>query len=293
MTGVNKGAIRNIQLTLGRALQWAICLLHLNELPLRHLFIELDGTTKSPDEFSGPIGSQLNGAVSDWPVNRFKPIKNSNFPLLPAEVVDDLSTDRHYSYRICAAVMSGKVTTDLQLLEIGPLCHSRWLTLAARILRYYISQKAPSKLLVTLAEFCISVYFPCWFEIKKNPSFTEGSRHYYSMLLKIKRFPRREARAIALANLCQNSYYAHSDNILVAMLGDEDRSVRQQAVDHILSVRNSKAPASVEVRRFIRPVINTKASTYYEMINIADNITEEPPIIKPLTDSQVLDLIEN
>ena len=110
------------------------------------------------------------------------------------------------------------------------------------------------------------------------------------MLLKIKRFPRREARAIALANLC---HYAHSDNILVAMLGDEDRSVRQQAVGHILSVRNSKAPASVEVRRFIRPVINTKASTYYEMINIADNITEEPPIIKPLTDSQVLDLIEN
>ena len=47
MTGVNKGAIRNIELTLGRALQWAICLLHLNELPLRHLFIELDGPQRA------------------------------------------------------------------------------------------------------------------------------------------------------------------------------------------------------------------------------------------------------
>jgi len=30
--------------------------LHSNELPLRPVFLELDGTTKSPDSFLGPVG---------------------------------------------------------------------------------------------------------------------------------------------------------------------------------------------------------------------------------------------
>ena len=55
MTGVNNGAIRCMEEIIYRPFQWAICLLHLNELPLRHVFITLDGTTKSPDAFSGPM----------------------------------------------------------------------------------------------------------------------------------------------------------------------------------------------------------------------------------------------
>ena len=67
-TGHQQGAIRYLEMFLGRALQWNICLLHLNELPLRHVFIYLDGTTKSPDKFAGPIGSQLNGNVLEWDI---------------------------------------------------------------------------------------------------------------------------------------------------------------------------------------------------------------------------------
>ena len=36
MTGKNSGCIASLEALLGRPLQWAICLLHLNELPLRH-----------------------------------------------------------------------------------------------------------------------------------------------------------------------------------------------------------------------------------------------------------------
>ena len=49
MTGKHQGAIRHMEILIGRALQWIICLLHLNELPLRHVFTTLDGTTNSPD----------------------------------------------------------------------------------------------------------------------------------------------------------------------------------------------------------------------------------------------------
>ena len=62
MTGKSKGFIVSLETLIGRALQWAICLLHFNELPLRHVFQNLGGVTSGPDSFSGPFGRQLNGA---------------------------------------------------------------------------------------------------------------------------------------------------------------------------------------------------------------------------------------
>ena len=47
----------------------------------------------------------------------------------PDDVVDDLSTDQYYAYRICLAVMTGTLQPDLALLEVGPMCHARWITL--------------------------------------------------------------------------------------------------------------------------------------------------------------------
>ena len=71
-TGCNNGAMHYLELFSQRPLQWDICMLHLNELPLRHTFITLDGLTKSPDNFFGPIGSMLNSIVSQWQVVKFK-----------------------------------------------------------------------------------------------------------------------------------------------------------------------------------------------------------------------------
>ena len=66
MTGYRSGCIRILEELCGRPLTGAICLLHTNELPLRPVFMEIDGTTKSPDAFSGPIGSLLDEVVSYW-----------------------------------------------------------------------------------------------------------------------------------------------------------------------------------------------------------------------------------
>ncbi len=54
--GWKKGVIHQIELHVGRPVQWAICLLHFNELPFRYLFHHLDGVTTGPKSFSGPIG---------------------------------------------------------------------------------------------------------------------------------------------------------------------------------------------------------------------------------------------
>ena len=88
MTGKCNGCIRNLEELLNKPLQWAICLLHTNELPLRHVFTMLDGTTNSPDTFAGPIGKCLTGDVLCWPVAaNFKSISNPQFVHLPESVV--------------------------------------------------------------------------------------------------------------------------------------------------------------------------------------------------------------
>ena len=54
-----KGIIQILEGRLGRPLQWVICQLLINELPLRHLFDKLDGNTTRPNGFIGPIGKSL------------------------------------------------------------------------------------------------------------------------------------------------------------------------------------------------------------------------------------------
>ena len=131
MTGKHHGSIATLEELLQRPLQWAICLLHTNELPLRHVFKHLDGVSASPDSFSGPIGKELNGLVFDWKVVNFRPLSSIEFPYLPQEVIQNLSSDQFYAYQICRAVISGKVENDLAQLEVGGLSHARWLTLVA------------------------------------------------------------------------------------------------------------------------------------------------------------------
>ena len=136
MTGPTQGCIASLEVLVLRPLQWVICLLHCNKLPLQHVFKALDGTTKSPDSFTGVIGSHLNGTVSDWKVANCKPICNQNFPLVPSIVIDELSADQYYEYKICMAVMMGPsaINKDLEPLKVGGLSHARCLTLACGIL---------------------------------------------------------------------------------------------------------------------------------------------------------------
>ena len=45
---------------IGRKLNWLICCLHTNELPLRHLIVGLDGPTLSDNKWSGDLGKILD-----------------------------------------------------------------------------------------------------------------------------------------------------------------------------------------------------------------------------------------
>ena len=58
-TGCRGGVIQILERDLRRPLHWCICLLHTNELPLRHLFQKLDGPTTGDKSFYGHIGQAI------------------------------------------------------------------------------------------------------------------------------------------------------------------------------------------------------------------------------------------
>lgn len=53
--------------------QCSVCLLHMNELTLRHLFCELNGTTTGPKSFADALDSQLQNCHN---MVEFTPTKN-------------------------------------------------------------------------------------------------------------------------------------------------------------------------------------------------------------------------
>ena len=67
-TGWKGGSHALLERLLGRRLFWAICNLHTNELPLRHLIVAFDEPTSSDKGFTGPVCSLLS-RVNEMPFN--------------------------------------------------------------------------------------------------------------------------------------------------------------------------------------------------------------------------------
>ena len=93
---------------LGRKLIWLICALHKNELPLKHLMIELDGQTTSNNKFSGPV-EKIVDKVAKFRVKDNIPKLNAKIELieLREDVIKSLSHDQKYLYDITCVIKSG------------------------------------------------------------------------------------------------------------------------------------------------------------------------------------------
>ena len=175
-TGWRNGAIVRVERDLEKNIQWLICLLHMNELPLRHLFTAMDGGhgTTGPKTFKGPLEQKLCGDVHQLPVVKFQPI-HTNIQQPTDEVRSDLSADQQLLLSCCQAVAAGRMPAATARRKPGPVNHSRWLTLAIRLLILYTRTDQPCDSLVHLARYIQQVYAPMWFAVKSNQRFDKGA----------------------------------------------------------------------------------------------------------------------
>src|SRR6218665_2591838 len=152
---------------------------------------------------------------------------------------------------------SGQCSTDLGNRKPGPMCHYRWLTTANRILRLYISKENPDKHLVTLVNYIVKMYAPLWFEIKSKPSCIGGSRHLFHVI-HYSRYLSTELKRIVDPVRQRNSYFAHPENLLIAMATDERPHIRQLALRRVLAARSSKNETDTTPRIFKSRCLTSK-----------------------------------
>jgi len=217
-------------------------MLHGNELPLRHLLQNIDGTTSGPRAFSGPIGKSLV-TCEQLPVVNYSKIQSSDLPIIDFK---NLSTDQKYLWRITKAVSDGHCPEDLAKQEPGTLNHSRWITTANRILRLYIAKAEPSNSLQILATNIVKVYAPMWFNIKTNSLCTNGAKHVLSSI-KLSRYLSNELKSVVHPVIQRNAYFAHPENLLLSLITDERQHIRELGIRRILKTRS------------IMPTFNTKS----------------------------------
>ncbi|KAK4299397.1 hypothetical protein Pmani_001405 [Petrolisthes manimaculis] len=280
-TGLKGGVIRLIEEKLGRPVHWFVCLLHANELPLRHLIHAIDGKTTGPTTFTGKIGKQLADCEKNEVID-FEPIQSENI------VVDQdiLSTDQKYLLMIYLAVSSGICPQNLAKMKPGKIHHARWLTTANRILRLYISTVAPSESLKILVQYIMKVYIPVWFKVKCNPSADQGAKHLHQLILKSQFLPEKY-RTIVNKVIQNNSYFAHSENLLLAMIHDSNAVIRKLGICKIIKARTE---GQTSLRQFKLPKLLFDAQEYHFMINWQTTQLAEPSLTKHLSTDLLTDI---
>jgi len=283
-TGQHNGVIRLIELEIGKPVQWLVCQLHGNELPLRHLLEHLDGSTTGPRAFSGPIGKSLS-TCQLMPIIVFEKIDAD----LPTVDLISLSTDQKYLWEITNAIACGECSPSLGQRSPGTLNHSRWITTANRVLRLYVATSEPSEQLKTLSTYIVRVYVPMWFCIKTKPSCKDGARHLWRTI-HLSRYLSAELKQVIDPVLKRNGFFAHPENLLLSMITDEKIHVRELGLRRILKARSQQP---VGVRKFTVPALNYDSANYIEMIDWQSIALTEPPLIANVPDSLIIDMVRS
>ena len=121
-----------------------------------------------------------------------------------------LSKDQEYLLFICKVPILGTCPPDVENRRPEQLCHSSWLTFAARILRLYIVTKNHSKNLLIVAKFVIIA--PMWFTIETNLSYTQGAKHLWKEV-KLSRYLNPGLKSIVDPVLQRSAYFVHPENL--------------------------------------------------------------------------------
>lgn len=134
----------------------------------------------------------------------------------------------------------------------------------------------------------MKVYAPSWFEIKKKSQATHGPRHLHSMIKKCSFLP-QEYKTLVYDVIQRNSYFAHSENILLAMLEDSRPYVRELALRRVLKARSSGPDRTI--RRFDLSPLNFEADEYYNLVSWESPM--EPAATICLSEEEIMTFIKS
>lgn len=279
-TGWKGGTHALVENLVGHKLYWAICMLHTNELVLRHLIVGLDGPTSSGTGFSGPVCKLLSK------VNQME--YNPNFHALPGgedlikipdSILSTMSTDQQLSYKLVQAVKSGNLPPELQEVQCGLISHARFLTTAENLVymwtRHHGLIDQDLKTLEILVCFCIEMYFKLYYDIKVQHKLQDGPYHILTQLRILKTQPKK-VRDIATFYVRTGAWFAHWECVLLSLVASSKEDDRKFAVMQILKLRGNNEYGDTSVRPRIHPKMNLSATSLQNLIPWTPGQVHEP-----------------
>ncbi|CAH2100076.1 unnamed protein product [Euphydryas editha] len=114
---------------------------------------------------------------------------------------------------------------------------------ANRVLRLYVSLENPSDALNELVVYILGSYVPVWFGIKCSEYITEGPRHVFKAI-QTSRYLSDDLKKVVHPVIERNAFFAHPENILIAMIFDERKHIRELGLRRIYKARHSRQPCS-------------------------------------------------
>lgn len=125
--------------------------------------------------------------------------------------------------------------------------------------------RGPSEVLETIVNYIMTVYAPSIFRIKYQSSIVYGPIHLTKMVEMSHCVPQL-ARKIVNESIERNAFFAHSENVVLAMLNDENYSIRLDGWRKVLEGRESAT--SNQIRNFRVPQMNFNCSKYLDLIDL-------------------------
>jgi hypothetical protein len=193
------------------------------------------------------------------------------------------------------AIRAGVISVDLANMDIGPICHSRWLTYGNRVCRLYVSKHGFKGKNLTnlklLVEFIIGVYFPMWFEAKVKHSFINGPRLVLKQL-ELVRLQKKKVQNIVAPHIVRSAWYSHSEAVLQTLICSEDEDERSFAVQMIIKLRKGDDRGDLSNRvRVHRDSFNPNAKKLAELCSWDTNVFE-PVLTCPLTVAEIKEFMD-
>jgi len=116
-----------------------------------------------------------------------------------------------------------------------------------------------------------------------EPSICHGSQHLFKLIQMTSSSPRK-IQTIVHQTVQTNGFFAHPENLLVAMIADSRPEVRVLGWQRTKSARQAK---SSKLRLFQVPDMNFKATESYDMVNWSTTEATEPPLTRSLSQKEI------
>ena len=151
----------------------------------------------------------------------------------------------------------------------------------------------PSVQFLKLVSFIVQVYAPCWFHIKSHPLATDGARNFHFIIEASQRLEDSVMREAVQRTLTRNSYFAQSENILLAALTDIDADIRRDAAKKTVTAR-IEMRSKQNIRKFSKGniMLDFAASSYYRMIDWDKSVVTPPPLLESLSSTELVEMAE-